>query len=212
MGPQAMQSLEQKRLWQRKGGRAQRDAPDSDASIRAPAALVPRFRVPSVHGIFAGPVCALSRNPAPIFMALKAKFSEPHPGTGAIRVLASLAPGAPDQRLVFLSRIGERRKAFSEQERKDCDSPSAALEASGFRCHVPELLRHREVFQDVLLAPLAILWIGLAAFLFSQVVNEGIGVHYILNALTVTGVGFATFVAVPEVSRFIHGKSKGTNE
>ena len=117
---------------------------------------------------------------APVF------FSEPQPGSGADRArLASLDPEAPVQRLAFVLRIEEGRVAFFEQGTAshtilplaefesryagmvlqatpktkplaDPDAQGAAREHSGFHWFVPELLKRRKVFRDVLMASLAI--------------------------------------------------------
>ncbi len=123
-------------------------------------------------------------------------------GTGVDRErLASLDPGAPVPRLAFVLRIEEDRVAFFEQGAAshailplaefqvryaglvlqatpktkpliDPDAKSAAGTHFGFRWFLPELLKHRKVFRDVLLASLAIQLMALATPLFTQVVIE----------------------------------------
>lgn len=114
---------------------------------------------------------------------------------------ASLAPEAPVQRLAFVLRLEEDRVAFFEQGSAshtilplaefelryagmvlqatpknkpllDPDAQSAASAHFGFRWFLPELLKHRKVFRDVLLASLAIQLMALATPLFTQVVIE----------------------------------------
>ena len=245
-----MQSLERKRLGERKGGRAQQDALDSDALVWVLAALAQYFRIPfdarlvlgrfppphgfdtvvsaaASLGLRAGwrarPAASLTRITAPFVAVMTPKISEPHPGFDANRDVASLAPEAPDQRLAFILRIEEGRVALFEQgqdghtilpfaefaaryagqvllvtpERKALqDDPDATSvrEAFGFRWFVPELLKHRKVFQDVLLASLAIQLMALATPLFTQVVIDKVIVHHTLNTLTVIGIGLAVFM------------------
>ena len=244
-----MQSLERKRLWERKGGRAQGDALDSDALVWVLAALAQYFRIPfdarlvlgrfppphgfetivsaaASLGLRAGwrsrPATSLSKIAAPFIAVLAPKVSEPHPGFDATRDVASLASEAPDQRLAFILRIEEGRVALFEQgqaghtilpfaefaaryagqvllvtpERKAPQDPDVASvrEPFGFRWFVPELLKHRKVFKDVLLASLAIQLMALATPLFTQVVIDKVIVHHTLNTLTVIGIGLAVFM------------------
>lgn len=122
------------------------------------------------------------------------------PGVDRAR-LASLDPEAPVPRLAFVLRIEEGRVAFFEQgagahtilplaefESRyagmvlqatpktkpllDPDAKSATTAHFGFRWFVPELLKHRKVFRDVLMASLAIQLMALATPLFTQVVIE----------------------------------------
>ena len=76
----------------------------------------------------------------------------------------------------------------------DPDAQGAAREHFGFRWFVPELLKHRKVFRDVLLASLAIQLMALATPLFTQVVIDKVVVHHTLNTLTVIGIGLAVFM------------------
>lgn len=125
------------------------------------------------------------------------------PGVDRAR-LASLDPEAPVQRLAFVLRLEEDGVAFFEQGAAshtilplaefelrytgmllqaapknkplvDPDAKSAASAHFGFRWFLPELPKHRKVFRDVLLAPLAIQLMALATLLFTHVVIENTG-------------------------------------
>ncbi|NOV29365.1 peptidase domain-containing ABC transporter [Methylomonas sp. ZR1] len=63
----------------------------------------------------------------------------------------------------------------------------------GFRWFIPELLRYKRVWRDVLLASLAIQLIGLATPLFTQVIIDKVVVHQTLSTLTVVGIGLGVF-------------------
>ena len=65
----------------------------------------------------------------------------------------------------------------------------------GFRWFVPELLKHRRVWRDVLLASLAIQLMALATPVFTQVVIDKIIVHHTINTLVVIGIGLFMFMA-----------------
>lgn len=180
VGPQAMQSLESQRLRQRKGGGAQR-ALDRDArgqglpargrSSRMLLADGPRAQTEAARPGKgkAGPAPELNRLGRNRLKALSVevpapRISEPHPGVGAARDLASLASEAPDQRLAFTKRIGARATLL-EQTGSEVFVP-LARRLSVLRHVVPELLKHRKVIQDVPSAPPTCLRAGLAAHLF----------------------------------------------
>lgn len=56
----------------------------------------------------------------------------------------------------------------------------------GFRWFVPELLRHKRIWRDVLLASVAIQLMGLAMPIFTQVVIDKVIVHYAVSTLLVS--------------------------
>jgi subfamily B ATP-binding cassette protein HlyB/CyaB len=121
---------------------------------------------------------------------------------GAVREsLPSLDTGAPVRRLAFVLHLEEDRVAFFEQGAAghtilplaefelryagmvlqatpktkplaDPDAKTAVGAQFGFRWFLPELLKHRKAFRDVLLASLAIQLMALATPLFTQVVIE----------------------------------------
>ena len=59
----------------------------------------------------------------------------------------------------------------------DPDARAEGAAAFGFRWFVPELLKHKRIWRDVLLASLAIQLIALATPLFTQVVIDKVVVH-----------------------------------
>lgn len=69
----------------------------------------------------------------------------------------------------------------------------------GFRWFVPELLRHRRIWRDVLLASLAIQLLALAAPVFTQVIIDKVIVHHTLNTLLVIGIALLIFTAFTAV-------------
>jgi len=83
------------------------------------------------------------------------------------------------------------RPDTSEAEDKD----SARDRTFGFRWFVPEMLRHRSIWRDVLLASLAIQLVALAAPLCTQVVIDKVVVHQTLSTLAVIGVALCIFMA-----------------
>lgn len=66
--------------------------------------------------------------------------------------------------------------------------------AFGFRWFVPELLKHKTVWRDVLVASFAIQLVALAAPLCTQVVIDKVIVHQTLNTLTVIAIVLGIFL------------------
>jgi len=64
----------------------------------------------------------------------------------------------------------------------------------GFRWFLPELLKHRRIWRDVLLASLAIQLAGLATPVFTQVIIDKVVVHQTHSTLVVIGVALAMFM------------------
>ncbi len=71
----------------------------------------------------------------------------------------------------------------------EVDDPDAeSRQGFGFRWFVPELLKYRAVWRDVLLASLALQLLALAAPLFTQVIIDKVIVHRTISTLAVVGV------------------------
>ncbi|QHE75115.1 putative Ig domain-containing protein [Hydrogenophaga sp. PBL-H3] len=64
----------------------------------------------------------------------------------------------------------------------------------GFAWFIPELLRHRRLWRDVLLASLAIQLVGLATPLFTQVIIDKVIAHHSVSTLWVLGVALVVFM------------------
>jgi subfamily B ATP-binding cassette protein HlyB/CyaB len=64
----------------------------------------------------------------------------------------------------------------------------------GFSWFVPELLKHKRLWRDVLLASLAIQLVGLATPLFTQVIIDKVIVHQSQSTLIVIGVALVMFM------------------
>jgi len=84
--------------------------------------------------------------------------------------------------LHFTSRVEDR-----EQDEVDHQP-----QKFGFKWFIPELLKHKSIWRDVLLASLAIQVMGLATPLFTQVIIDKVIVHHTMNTLYV--VAFALFM------------------
>ena len=76
------------------------------------------------------------------------------------------------------------------------DIPGFVTEARrfGFRWFVPELLKHKAIWRDVLLASLAIQLVGLAVPVFTQVIIDKVIVHQTQSTLVVLGAALVMFM------------------
>ena len=73
----------------------------------------------------------------------------------------------------------------------------------GFAWFVPELMRHRTIWRDVLLASLAIQLVALAAPLCTQVIIDKVIVHHTLSTLAVIAVALGIFVVFNAVMSWV---------
>lgn len=64
----------------------------------------------------------------------------------------------------------------------------------GFSWFIPELLKHKGIWREVLLASLVIQLMALATPIFTQVVIDKVVVHQTLNTLVVIGIALAAFM------------------
>ncbi|ABQ26725.1 peptidase domain-containing ABC transporter [Geotalea uraniireducens] len=87
----------------------------------------------------------------------------------------------------------------------DADGPDGQPVASrfGFRWFIPELLKHKLIWRDVLIASLIIQLIGLATPLFTQVVIDKVVVHQTQSTLIVIGVGMLMFMVFSSVMTWL---------
>jgi subfamily B ATP-binding cassette protein HlyB/CyaB len=104
----------------------------------------------------------------------------------------------------FAPRYAGRVLQFAPEAKPaaDPDAPAGPPEF-GFRWFVPELLKHRAIWRDVLLASFAIQLVGLATPLFTQVVIDKVVVHQTLSTLTVVGIGLFVFMAFSAVMTWV---------
>jgi len=84
--------------------------------------------------------------------------------------------------LLFVSKVASRIHDEVDQH----------SQKFGFKWFVPELLKHKRIWRDVIIASLAIQVMGLATPLFTQVIIDKVIVHHSMNTLYV--VCFALFM------------------
>ena len=83
--------------------------------------------------------------------------------------------------------------ALAAEPLRDPDETQPQRPAFGFRWFIPELLKHRRVWRDVLLASLFIQLLALGTPIFTQVVIDKVVVHRTQSTLIVIGIGLALF-------------------
>jgi subfamily B ATP-binding cassette protein HlyB/CyaB len=91
----------------------------------------------------------------------------------------------------------------AEAEPKGPDVSEESQRKFGFSWFVPELLRHRAVWRDVLLASLAIQMMALATPVFTQVVIDKVIVHHTLSTLIAIGVALGIFIIFTATMRWV---------
>ena len=77
---------------------------------------------------------------------------------------------------------------------QDAQEAAGVGQHFGFRWFVPELLRHRKIWRDVLLASLALQIVTLATPLFTQAIIDKVVVHRTQTTLIAIGTAMAIFV------------------
>jgi subfamily B ATP-binding cassette protein HlyB/CyaB len=84
--------------------------------------------------------------------------------------------------------------APASQAISDPDQAAGGKPAFGYRWFLVELLKHRRVWRDILLASLVIQLLALATPLFTQVVIDKVVVHRTESTLIVIAIGLAVFM------------------
>ena len=76
----------------------------------------------------------------------------------------------------------------------DAADEAAKVRTFGFKWFVPELLKHKTIWRDVLLASLVIQLMALATPLFTQTIIDKVVVHHTLSTLVVIGSALIVFM------------------
>jgi subfamily B ATP-binding cassette protein HlyB/CyaB len=84
--------------------------------------------------------------------------------------------------------------ALTNQAVNDPDGTLKGNQTFGFRWFIPELLKHRRVWRDVLIASLVIQLLALGTPLFTQVVIDKVVVHRTESTLLVIAIGLCVFM------------------
>jgi subfamily B ATP-binding cassette protein HlyB/CyaB len=100
---------------------------------------------------------------------------------------------AREQAAPFLLLVAQAEPPVSDSQSR-AESPETPKKPFGFSWFVPELLRHKRIWRDVLLASLAIQLVGLATPLFTQVIIDKVIAHHSESTLLVLGVALVVFM------------------
>ena len=73
----------------------------------------------------------------------------------------------------------------------------------GFSWFIPELLKHKQIWRDVLLASLAIQLMALATPVFTQIVIDKVIVHHTVSTLWVIAIGLLVFMIFSAVMTWV---------
>jgi ATP-binding cassette, subfamily B, bacterial HlyB/CyaB len=111
-------------------------------------------------------------------------------------------PGDATPRTITITELGERylghvvRTTPKADPATDPDSEADARQHRkfGFHWFVPELLKHKKLWHEVLLASLVIQLIALATPLFTQTIIDKVVVHRTQSTLVVIAIGMAIFM------------------
>lgn len=87
--------------------------------------------------------------------------------------------------------VAKESKAAGEEDIAGFDSEKKAF---GFRWFIPELLKHKSIWRDILIASLAINLVGLVTPLMTQVIIDKVIVHQTHSTLIVLGVALVMFM------------------
>lgn len=88
-------------------------------------------------------------------------------------------------------------------EEADVAASDAAKPAFGFRWFIPELLKHKRIWRDVLLASVSIQLVGLAVPLCTQVVIDKVVVHQTQSTLIVIAAALVMFMLFSAVMTWL---------
>ena len=85
----------------------------------------------------------------------------------------------------------------------DPDQPQAGSASFGFRWFVPELLKHRKVWRDVLWASFVLQLLALGLPLFTQAIIDKVIVHQTQSTLIAIAIGMAIFMVATAILTWV---------
>jgi ATP-binding cassette, subfamily B, bacterial HlyB/CyaB len=85
----------------------------------------------------------------------------------------------------------------------DPDAAASEKRAFGFRWFIPELLKHRNIWREVIIASLVLQVLALAFPLFTQTIIDKVVVHRTESTLVALGIGMGVFVVFTTVLSWV---------
>ncbi len=152
---------------------------------------------------------ALRKLPADIFpclAVLKASLTEINavPANRLALILKSdgerllvAEPGQQAPQPVGLEAFSHRHTGYillAKKQAESIDDPDTEPRAFGFRWFIPELLKYRNIWKEILLASFAIQLVGLAVPVCTQIVIDKVVVHHTVSTLVVIGIALFVFL------------------
>ncbi|THF66244.1 peptidase domain-containing ABC transporter [Pseudothauera nasutitermitis] len=161
------------------------------AFVTAPGAAEPTDPATGQPGAF---------NPALVVKHGDRTLAWVQPGETAPKALSLDAARA--QCAPFLLLVAEADPPLSESTAQ-ADPATEQQKPFGFSWFVPELLRHRHLWRDVLVASLSIQLVALATPLFTQVIIDKVIAHHSQSTLVVLGVAMVAFMLFTSVMSWL---------
>lgn len=168
-------------------------------TVPEPSSLEP---TPLVHDI----ALLLSRDSQRLLMLYP---GQPEPVTVSIEDFSSRVTGKflmvrkASAAITDEDGVAQSHAAHSAHQSKPHSNPASALSGKppahnqpgfGFRWFVPELLKYKKIWSEVLLASLTIQLVGLAVPICTQIVIDKVVVHHTTSTLIVIGVALFIFL------------------
>ena len=143
------------------------------------------------------PIDALSALPLPALLSIAGSYAM------LLRVddgqAVWLRAGETEPACISMEQVAALYRGRCHLFKPQADAPAdpdaaRAAPAFGFRWFVPELLKHRAVWRDVLGASLVLQLLALALPLFTQTIIDKVVVHRTESTLVALGIGMAVFM------------------
>lgn len=120
--------------------------------------------------------------------------------------LLVIEPGQQEPQLVALDDFASRYDGhvlYARKATEDIEDPDTASKQFGFHWFIPELLKHKTIWRDILFASLCIQLVGLATPLFTQVIIDKVVVHQTRSTLVVLGIALVMFMVFTAVMTWL---------
>lgn len=111
--------------------------------------------------------------------------------------LLVLEPGEQIPTAVLTSEFKLRysgKVLFARKKAAEVSDPDAKARQFGFRWFIPELLKYRHIWSEILLASFAIQLVGLAVPVCTQIVIDKVVVHHTVSTLVVIAIALGLFL------------------
>jgi subfamily B ATP-binding cassette protein HlyB/CyaB len=111
--------------------------------------------------------------------------------------LLVIEPGQQAPQPLTLDEFSQRFEGhilLAKRQAESLDDQDAAPRQFGFRWFIPELLKYRKIWEEILLASLAIQLVGLAVPVCTQIVIDKVVVHHTVSTLIVIAIALFAFL------------------